>query len=61
LLDLKDRKAEFDKPSKSAEKVDNLSFPGLHGTVKVRSGSGDTPDDPEPKKLPETIINQIEV
>jgi hypothetical protein len=56
LLDLKDRKGESVKPSKSAEEVDSFPFPGLHGTVEARSSSGDTPDDPEPKKLPEIII-----
>ena len=50
LLDLKDRKGESVKPPKSAEEVDSFPFPGLHGTVEARSGSGDTPDDPEPKK-----------
>ncbi len=52
MLDLKDRKGEFVKPSKSAKEVDNFPFPGLWGTDEGKSNSGDTPEEPEPKKLP---------
>ena len=54
---MKDRKGESVKPSKSAEEVDSFPFPALHGTDEARSVSGDTPDDPEPKKPPGDIIS----
>jgi hypothetical protein len=59
MLDLKDRKGESVKPSKPAEEVDSFPFPGLRGTDKGISFSGDTPDEPEPKKLPKMIIKQV--
>ena len=58
-LDLKDRKGESVKPSKSAEEVDSFPFPGLWGTGKGNCNSGDAPDEPEPKKLPGMIIEQL--
>ena len=61
ILDLKARKRQFVKPSKSAEEVDNLSFSGLQGTDRTKSLPGDTPGYPEPIRATRTQLSTRKV